>query len=109
MFFLVSQVLSVRQTNQTSKNVADTTFNRLTAENFTARLKQANLVTKTDFDKKLVSFNRKIPSNKTKYLEVQKKLNDLITNDHISFLGRIYYTSNDGSKNTFVINQHLTC
>ena len=31
-------------------------FNRLTAENFKARLKQANLVTKTDFDKKLTSF-----------------------------------------------------
>ena len=48
------------------------------AENFTARLKQANLVTKIDFDKKLTSFNRKITSNKTKYLEVQMKLNSLI-------------------------------
>ena len=27
-------------------------FNKLTAKNFTARLKLANLVTKTDFDKK---------------------------------------------------------
>ena len=52
-------------------------FNKLTAENFTARLKQADLVSKTDFDKELVNFNRKIISNKTKYLEVQKKLNRL--------------------------------
>ena len=50
-------------------------FNNLTVENFAARLKQPNLVTKTDFDDKLTSFNRKITSNKTKYLEVQKKLN----------------------------------
>ena len=47
-------------------------FNKLTAENFASRFKQANLVSKTDFDNKLISFNRKITSNKTKYLEVQK-------------------------------------
>ena len=29
-----------------------TPFNKLTAKNFTATLKQANLVTKTNFDKK---------------------------------------------------------
>ena len=43
-------------------------FDKLTAENFTTRLKQANLETESDFDKKLTSFNRKIISNKTKYL-----------------------------------------
>ena len=53
-------------------------FNKLTAENFKARLKEVNLVTKTDFDNKLTSFNRKITLNKTKYLEVQKKLNSLV-------------------------------
>ena len=67
------------------KYITTPEFNKLTAENFTARLKQANLVTKTDFDKKLTSFNRKITSNKTKYLEVQKKLNSLITNDYDFF------------------------
>ena len=77
------------------KYITTPEFNKLTAENFTARLKQANLVTKTDFDKKLTSFNRKITSNKTKYLEVQKKLNSLITNDHNFFLGGMYFTSND--------------
>ena len=34
-------------------------FNKLTAENFTPRLKKANLVSKTDFDKRLTSFNKK--------------------------------------------------
>ena len=53
--------------------------NMLTAENFAARLKQANLVSKTDFDNKLTTFNRRITSNKTKYLEVEKKKNILIT------------------------------
>ena len=60
------------------KYVTTPEFNKLTTANFTARLKQANLVTKTDN-----SFMRKITSNKTKCLEVQKKLNSLITNDHI--------------------------
>ena len=54
-------------------------FNKLTAGNVATRLKQVNLVSKTNFDNKLISFNRKIISNKTKYLEVQKKLNSLIT------------------------------
>ena len=37
------------------KYITTPEFNKLTAENFTARLKQANLVTKTDFDNKLTS------------------------------------------------------
>ena len=89
------------------KYITTLEFNKLTAENFTARLKQANLVTKTDFDKKLTSFNRKITSNKTKYLGVQKKLNSLITSDYNFLLSRMYFISNDGSLNTFLINQHL--
>ena len=79
------------------KYITTPEFNKLTAENFTARLKQANLGTKTNFDKKLTSFHRKFTSNKTKYLEFQKKLNSLITNDHNFFLGRMYFSSIDGS------------
>ena len=37
--------------------IATPWFNKLTAEYFAARLKQANLVTKTDFDNKLNSLN----------------------------------------------------
>ena len=46
-------------------------------------------------------------SNKTKLLEVQKKLNSLITKDYNFFLGRIYFTSNDGSQNTLVYQPTL--
>ena len=46
---------------------------KLTAENFTARLKQTNLVINSDFDDKLTSFNKKLTLNKTKYLEIQNK------------------------------------
>ena len=75
-----------------NKYVTTPEFNKLRAENFTARLKEANLVTKSDFDEKLRIINRKITSNKTKYLEVQRKLNSLITNYYNFFLGRIYFS-----------------
>ena len=45
-------------------------FNKLSAEAFAARLKQTNLVSQTDFDNKIISFNRNITS---KYLDVKKK------------------------------------
>ena len=82
-------------------------FNKLTAENFAERLKQANLVSKTDFYNKLTSFNRTITSNKTKYLEIQRNLNSLITKDYKFFLDRIYFTSHDGSQNGFVYQPTL--
>ena len=62
---------------------------------------------KTDFDNKLTSFDKRITSNKTTYLEVQKKLNTLITNYYNFFLGRMYFTSNDVSQNTFVYQSTL--
>ena len=77
-------------------------FNTLMAEAFAGRLKQADFVNKTDFDNKLTSFNKQITSNKTKHLEVQKKLNSLIPKIIIFFFGRIYFTSNNEPKNTFV-------
>ena len=46
-----------------------------TSEVFDVRLAQANPVTKTDFDTKLISLNKKINSNKTKHLLVENKLN----------------------------------
>ena len=53
---------------------------------------------KTDFDNKLTSFDKQITSIITKYLEVQRKLNSVITKEYNFFLGRIYFTCNDGSK-----------
>ena len=59
------------------KYITTPEFKKLTAENFAARLKQGDLVNKTDFDNKPTRFNRQITSNKTKHLEVQNKLNSL--------------------------------
>ena len=76
-------------------------------ENFAARLKQADLGSKTYFDNKLITFTKEITSNKTKHLEVQNKLNSLIWNDYNIFLGRNYFTSNDGSQKAFVYQPAL--
>ena len=52
------------------KYVASSEFNTLAANVFNARLAQANLITKTDFDAKLSSLNKKITANKTKVIIV---------------------------------------
>ena len=62
---------------------------------FEARLKQANLVNTTDFDNNLASSNKQVTSNKKNCSS--KKLNSLTTKDYNFFLGRFYFTSNDGS------------
>ena len=49
------------------KYVSTSEFNTLAANVFNARLAQANLITKTDFDPKLSSLNKKITANKTKH------------------------------------------
>ena len=84
-----------------AKYITAQEFNKLTTNILAARLKQANLVSKTNFDDKLRSFNRKITSKKTKYLEVQRKIS-LTTNDYNFSLGTIYFSGNDGSQNTLV-------
>ena len=89
------------------KYITTLEFNKLSAESFAARLKQVNLLTKTDSDNKLTSINKRITSNKTKHLEVQKKANSLITNDYNVFLGRMHFTGNDRSQNAFVYQPTL--
>ena len=66
-----------------SKYITTQEFNKLTAENFAARLAQAKLafkadiddfVQKTNFDEKLKNVNKKVTSNKTKHVEAENKL-----------------------------------
>ena len=47
-----------------SKYITTLDFNKLTAETFASRLKEADLLNKTDFGNKLTRFNRRITSNK---------------------------------------------
>ena len=74
--------------------VATSEFNTLAADVFNARLTQANLITKTDFDAKLSSLNRKITANKTKHF-----LND---NDLSYYHGKQYFDEGSGKQNYLV-------
>ena len=70
-------------------------FNKLTAEKFAARLAQANLTTKTDFDAKLSGLNRKIASNKTRDLLIENELKKLKTFDLGCFIGKSHFDEDD--------------
>ena len=76
-------------------------FNKYTAGNFASRLKQANLVTKTDFDDKLKSLNQKVNSNKTKRVVVENELKKLQTFDLIYFRGKSHFEE-DGTQKYLV-------
>ena len=76
------------------KYIDTTKFNTLAANVFNERLAQANLITKTDFDAKLSSLNRKITANKTSHF-----LND---NDLSYYRGKQYFDEGSGKQNYLV-------
>ena len=66
-------------------------------------------MTKTDFDAKLSSLNRKITSNKTKHVLVENELKKLKTFDSSYFIGKNYFEE-DGAQNYLVfqpISRHF--
>ena len=66
-------------------------MNKLAADAFSARIAQANLITKTDCDVKLSGLNRKITKNKSDHLLVKNKLNKLKTFNFGYFIGKIHF------------------
>ena len=81
------------------KYISTPEFNTLAASVSNARLAQANLITKTYFDTKLPSLNRKITSNKTKLVE--NELKKLKTFDSSYFIGKSHFEE-DGTQNYLV-------
>ena len=69
-------------------------LNNLATDVFDARLAQANLITKTDFDANLSSLNRKITGNMSKHLLVG---NELKTFDSRCFIDK-NHLQEDGTK-----------
>ena len=80
------------------KYITTSEFNKLTAKSFAARLAQGNLVTKTDYDTKLISLNKKINSNKTKTVLVENEFKKLQASDSSYFRGKNYFEE-DGTQN----------
>ena len=89
------------------KYITTPEFNTLAASVFNARLAQANLITKTDFDAKLSSLSRKVNVNKTKHLLVENELKKLKTFDSSHFNGKIHFEE-DG-KQKYLVFQGCRC
>ena len=87
-------ILKINSIINHDKYIATSEFNTLAANVFNARLAQANLITKTDFDAKLSSLNRKITANKKKHF-----LND---NDLNYYGGKQYFDERSGKQNYLV-------
>ena len=73
----------------------------MAADVFNAKLSKANLITKTDFDDKLSSLNKKITQNKTKNLLVENELKKLNIFDWSYFIGKSQFEE-DGTQNYLV-------
>ena len=73
----VTEIKNKLNNHKHDKYIDTSTFNKLAADVFNARLPQANLITKIDFDAKLSGLNRKITQNKAKHLLVENELNKL--------------------------------
>ena len=77
------------------KYIGTSEFNTLAANVFNARLAQANLITKADFDTKLLGLNKKITQNKSKHLLVENELNKLKTFDSGYFIRKSHFGEGD--------------
>ena len=73
------------------KYITTREFNRLTTENFKARLARANLITKTNLDTELKKNSDTFTSNKTKHLLVKNELKKLKTFDLSYFKGKSHF------------------
>ena len=83
------------------KYITTLEFKKLTAENFAARLAQADLVTKRNFDNKLSNLNRNITANKTKHLVLENELKKLKTFGSSYFRGKSHFKDH-GTQNWLV-------
>ena len=97
----ISKIETKLTDHNDDKYIATPEFNKLTAENFAARLKQANLVTQTDFDDKLKSLNQKTNSNKGKHLLLKHEFKKLETFDSSYFIDKSHFEE-DVTQNNLV-------
>ena len=73
------------------KYITTSEFNTLDEDVFDARVAQANWITKTDFDAKLSSLDRKTTENKSENLLVENELNKLKTFDSSYFIDKSHF------------------
>ena len=94
----VAEIENKLNNHNHDKYIDNQEFNKLTANVLNARLAQANLITKTYFDAKLSSLNKKMTENKSKHLLVENELNKSRTFDSSYFIGKNHFEE-DGTQN----------
>ena len=83
------------------KYITTPEFNTLATSVFNARLAQSDSISKTDFDSKPSSLNRKITSSKSKHLLVENELKKLKIFSSSYFIGKSHFEE-DGTQNYLV-------
>ena len=83
------------------KYITTLEFITLAADVFNAKLVQANLVTKTDFDNSVSSLDSKIAANKTKNESIENEFKKIKTFDSSYFIGKSHFEE-DGAQNYLV-------
>ena len=83
------------------KYVTTPKFNTLAADVFNARLKQVNLVAKTNFDNTVSSLDSKIAKNKTKNESIENRFKKLKAFGLDYFIGKSHFEE-DGAQNYLV-------
>ena len=94
----VTEIENKLNNHNHEKYIDTSEFNKLAVDVFSARLAQANLITKTDFDAKLLGLNKKITQNKTKHLLIENELIKLKTFDSGYFIVKSHFEE-DGTQN----------
>ena len=97
----ISELEKKRTDQKHGKYITTPEFNTLAADVFNARLAQATLITKTDFDAKLSSLNRKITANKSKHLLVENEFKKLKTFGSSYSIDKSHFEE-DGTQNYLV-------
>ena len=87
----ITEIGKKRTDHKHEKYITTPEFNTLVANVFNARLAQANLVTKTNFDNTLSRLNNKIAANKTKNESIENGFKKLKTFDSGYFTGKSHF------------------
>ena len=94
----VTKIKNKLNNHNNDKYIDTQEFNKLAADVFNARIAQANLITKTDFDDKLSNLNREITSNKAKHALVENEFKKPKTFDSSYFIGKNYFEEDGAQK-----------
>ena len=95
----VTEIENKLNNHNHDKYITTPEFNTLAADVFNARLWQANLVAKTNFDNIESNLDSKIAKNKTKNKSIENEFKKLKTFDLGYFIGKSYFEEEDGVQN----------